>query len=425
MFQGRKLVTMMLSLLAAVVLWLYVVTSVAPEATTRVTGIPVTVDGSIALEERGLIITQQDVETVTLELNTSRMNLAKLNAASIKVSVDASRIREAGEYDLTCSVTFPDTVRANDVDILRKSAESVHITVSQLDTRPMPVQLEWTGAVKDGYLFEAESTSIDPAEILVTGPKDEIDQIEKAVIRLDVSDLEQTELRTEQVAFVNGNGEDMVFSDLVSFSAQQATVTLPVSRTKEISLKLNLVGGRGITPENAKVTLEYETIRVKGTSDIIQALDDEYLLGTVDLSTITDKAEFSYNITLPAGVTNISGETTVTATVEIVGVTTQTISVSDIRLIHAPAGYQTEASTRTVQVTVRGGTAEVRELQESGPNGIYVLVDLQGYTQTGAFTVSGRVINETHPNVGVVESVEIGVVISAIEEPNTAPETED
>ncbi|MBQ2597504.1 MAG: hypothetical protein II581_06335, partial [Oscillospiraceae bacterium] len=101
--QGRKIVTLLISLLAASALWLYVVTSVAPEATARISDIPVTVDGSIVLEERGLIITEQQTESIWLELSSSRINLAKLNSSSIRIAADASKIRAEGTYELSYS----------------------------------------------------------------------------------------------------------------------------------------------------------------------------------------------------------------------------------------------------------------------------------------------------------------------------------
>ena len=95
MSRRRKLVTMLVSLLGAILLWLYVVSTVAPEVTTRVSAIPINLDGSIVLEERNLIITGCSAETLSLELSTSRVNLSKLNADSIRVNADASKIRGA------------------------------------------------------------------------------------------------------------------------------------------------------------------------------------------------------------------------------------------------------------------------------------------------------------------------------------------
>lgn len=415
MFKGRKLVTMLVSLLAAVLLWLYVVTTVAPEATTRVSSIPISIDGSIVLEERGLIITGQDLTALSLELSSSRSNLSKLNAETIRVTADASKIREPGEYDLSCTVNLPQTVRSSDVDILRKSVDTVHITVSRLDTRTMEIQLNWTGTVKEGYRFEAESKVLDPASVVVSGPADELDRIDHAEVSFDISELEQTEIHSLELYFVDAEGEVLELSEYVTADVSIVKATLPVLRTKQITLSLQLLEGGGVKAENANITLEPETIWVKGAAEVIEPLPDDFTLGVVDLSAISDHEELQYTLTLPVGVTNVSGETEIAATVDLVGVTTDTIPISDIRIINGPEGYLTEAATRTAQVRVRGSTDEIRELQQNKDNGIYILVDLSDSTQTGAFTVAGRVVNTTHPAVSVMENVEIDVVISALE----------
>ena len=419
--QTRKLVMMLASLLAAILLWLYVVTSVAPEATTRVGGIQIHLDGTIVLEERGLIITAQDADLLSLEVSTSRINLSKLNAESIRVNADASKIREPGEYTLSCTVTFPDTVRSSNVQILRKTPDSVKITVSKLVSQPVPVKLNLTGSVKAGYSVEAGGAILDPEEIVVVGPEEEVAKIDKAVVSYDVSSLEETTIVSLPVVFLNADGEEIEFSEHTTVSVPTVNLTLPVLRTREIKMGVQLQAGGGVNVQNAIVTVNPETIRVKGAADVIEALDDPFLLGTVDLSEITSHEERTFPLALPAGVTNISGETEVSVTIDLKGVSSATIPISDIRIINAPEGYQTELSTRTVNVNVRGGTEEINELKQNKNNGIYVLVDLADYTQDGAFTVTGTIVNETHPSVSVGKTVEIGIVITS-DEPEPGPE---
>lgn len=419
--QTRKLVMMLASLLAAILLWLYVVTSVAPEATTRVGGIQIHLDGTIVLEERGLIITAQDADLLSLEVSTSRINLSKLNAESIRVNADASKIREPGEYTLSCTVTFPDTVRSSNVQILRKTPDSVKITVSKLVSQPVPVKLNLTGSVKAGYSVEAGGAILDPEEIVVVGPEEEVAKIDKAVVSYDVSSLEETAIVSLPVVFLNADGEEIELSEHTTVSVPTVNLTLPVLRTREIKMGVQLQAGGGVNVQNAIVTVNPETIRVKGAADVIEALDDPFLLGTVDLSEITSHEERTFPLALPAGVTNISGETEVSVTIDLKGVSSATIPISDIRIINAPEGYQTELSTRTVNVNVRGGTEEINELKQNKNNGIYVLVDLADYTQDGAFTVTGTIVNETHPSVSVGKTVEIGIVITS-DEPEPGPE---
>ena len=417
MRQRPNIIVMLVSLVAAVALWLYVVTVVAPEISTRVSAIPISIDGTIALEERGLIITAQDVTTLALEISTSRVNLSKLNAETIRVNADASKIREPGEYALTCSVTFPDTVRSSDVDLLRKSADAVTVTVTRLVRQSYVIQLNWSGSVKEGYLFEAGSVVMDPAEVVVYGPEEEVNRIDHVEVRYDVSDLEETTLETLPLYFLDAEGEEIAFSELTSVNFTYAGLTLPVYRTRSLELKLEFIEGGGVTEENVRYTLDIDSIRVKGAAEVIDELPDVWVVGTVDLSLISDEETTPFPLNLPAGVTNISGETEVSAEIRLVGVSSDTVPVSDIRVVNAPVGYDTEVTNRTVQVTVRGSTTEIKQIKQNRDNGIYILVDLADYTQTGAFTVPARVVNTAHPTLSMADTVEIGVVISVIPEP--------
>ena len=60
----------------------------------------------------------------------------------------------------------------------------------------------------------------------------------------------------------------------------------------------------------------------------------------------------------------------------------------------------------------------MEKIKANKGGGIYVEVDLSGYgNQTGAFSVQGRVINETYPSVVVERNVEINVVVTQRTDP--------
>lgn len=421
MFQSRKILMLLASLLAAGLLWLYVVTTVAPEIIVRISNIPVTLDGSLVLEERGLVVTDQDIDSVSLEISTSRANLSKLNAETIRISADASKIRVDGAYELNYTITFPDTVRSNDVDILRKSSDNIHITVSQLKTKSVPVRLKWTGTVQEGYLFESESVAFDPAEITLVGPDFEVDPVQEAVVSCDISDRKETRIETLPVSFVDDKETELTFSEFTTASATEVQTTLPVTCTRELELTVNLEEGGGVRKENAQVEIEPSSIKVKGSAEVLNNLGDSLEIGTVELSSILKEATYQFNLTLPAGVTNMSGDDVADVKVTISDVANDTIYVSDIRLLNAPEGFEAKATSRTVKVTVRGTVKEIKKLKEEKNNGIYILVDLKNYDGTGEFTVTGKVVNDNHPSIGVKENVEIGVSITA-PVPVTEPE---
>ena len=424
MFQGRKIITLLISVLAAVVLWLYVVTNVTPERDFRVSSVPVSIDGMSALEERGLVITNQSDDELDLDIRTSRDNLSKLNKSSIRINADVSKIREPGSYTLNTVVTFPDTVRTSAVVILQKS--EISITVEQLQKQSFNIQLKTTGDVTDGFIFDKANAVLDPMQVVVTGLEEDIAKIADVVVNYDVSNLIETAYPTVSLLFLDEKGKEIEFSEHTSFSVTDTRLTLPVYRTREIQLGLEFREGGGVKAANAEVTFEpVSSIRVMGTADVIDALDDSFVLGTVDLAEIQDQYEQTFLLdVLPAGVKNISGYEKVTAVITLTGVSTDTIDVSDIRLKNRQTDYEVKLATLTASVKVKGSTEEIEELKKAKDNGIYIEVDLEDYqSQTGAFTVSGRVVNENHPELLVEGTVDIGVVITYIpEHPDQTPE---
>lgn len=415
MLQGHKIVTLIISLVGAVVLWLYVVTAIKPQVDFPVSSIPIDINDR-TLEERGLVITAQNPQTLRLDLKTSRANVSKLNAETIMVNADASNVKEPGQWDLNCVVTFPDTVRSSDVDILRKSVDQVTITVDRLQRTAFPIQFKGSGKVKSGYSFENPSIVIDPAEVVVTGPEQEVERIAAAVVEYDVSELEETTVVTEPIHFLDQEGNELEFSALVSFNLSQTSVTLPVLRTKEITLKLEFEEGGGVTLENVGTPeITPATILVKGEANVIEKQEDELVIGTINLAEIPFFYENEFKVNLRAGVKNVSGDDTVKVVIRLTGVKEDTIDISDIRVINLPNSkeYVTNVTTKTVQVKLRGSTEEIEKIKANKGSGIYVEVDLASYNdQIGSFTVQGRVVNETYPSVSVKGSAEIGVTVS-------------
>ena len=415
--KSRKVVTMLISLLAAVLLWLYVVTAIAPEVTTNVSNIPINIDGTVILDNRNLMIVDQDVTSVALDISTSRANVSKLNANSIRVNANAGSLDHPGQFPLSCTVIYPDTVRDSEVSTVRISPAVVNVTVAEKKEISLPVKLNWTGSMKEGFLFDTENVEIEPKSVTVSGPAEEIAKIAECEVDYDVTSLEDSVVETVPLSFRDAEGETLELSELITVSDTQASVTLPVLRTKTLSLKLELREGGGVTAENAEITLTPETITVKGAAEVINALPDELVVGELDLATVEERETRSYNLTLPSNVTNSSGETSVSADIRIKGVRTDAISVSNIQLVNVAAGYQVEASTRTARVTVRGSIEEIRKLKQKTDSGVYIVVDFSNYDyeRIGAFTVAGRVVNESYPSVSMPETVEIDVVVSRLD----------
>lgn len=74
----RKIFNIALAVVLAVGVWLYVINVENPTGTGTVRDIPVTLEGENVLTERGLMITQQSDESISLKLSGRKKTLMKL-----------------------------------------------------------------------------------------------------------------------------------------------------------------------------------------------------------------------------------------------------------------------------------------------------------------------------------------------------------
>lgn len=425
MSRSRNIVMMLVALLGAVLLWLYVVTFVTPEDTKRINSIPININGVKYLQDNDLRIMSQDITTIAVEYRTSRVNFSKLTADTIRVSADASWIEEPGVYELECVVDPPEAIK-NEVVLTQQKPEKVTITVAKLARKTLSeITLKWGGAVKEGYLMEAPV--FEPMEISLVGPESEVSQVAQAIVYYeDVSNLEDTVMETLPVTFLNELGEEVQLTEATSVTPTEVTMTLPVYRTKKLTLALDILEGGGIKEENVEIEITPETIWVKGSDEDLDQLEDVFIIGSLDLSDVKDMAEQeqrTYPLNLPAGISNTIHETDAVVTIRINGVKRETINISDIRLVKPPSDYNYQSFTTSVPVAVRGSEEDIQRILEDASNGIYIRVDLTEYTDTGVYLIPAEVVSEKYPDIAAVEPVSIGVVVSE-PEPEPEPSTE-
>ena len=100
-----KLICMLISLVASVFLWVYVVTVVSQEKSETIYNIPITFTGVETLREQNLTITEGADATVNLQLTGRRTVVQGLNRDNITLTVDVSKFNVPGEFSRNYTIT--------------------------------------------------------------------------------------------------------------------------------------------------------------------------------------------------------------------------------------------------------------------------------------------------------------------------------
>ena len=409
--KNNKLPVILLALAAAIAVWLYDVTVVNPNDTSTISGIPVVFTNEESMREQDLMLTSGASGTVSLRISGRRSELKKLSKSNIEVTVDLSQISEAGSHELPYTVRFPANVSSGDLTIDNRSPAYVSVTAEHYIRRAVEVRTVFEGSAASGakgesLLIDTNAIRIEPNEVTVTGPAEQVEAIDCAMVTIDLSDISETTVAQYDFELLDAQGESVNRDELVT-DTDKLTVTIPVLKSKEVPLTLRTVPGGGATEANVSYTLSTESINISGDPAVVDRIT-QIELGSLDLATVIGPTVRTYTISLPEGVNNDSGVTEVEVNAEVKGLSVITLTIEDFALVNVPDNLTAESLGESIQLTLRGTPAALAGIT---PEDVEVTVDLSSCA-AGTFIVPVTVKLPDGLQVGPVGSNTLTVTLS-------------
>lgn len=395
----NKVLAILLSVVVAFGLWMYVITVVSPESEKTYYDIPVVLQNKNILTERGLMIVS-DVPNVTLALKSNRTILNDLNEANINVITNVANIEKPGVHHLTYDIAYPGNIPHNEIAVQSSSTDLITLKVENRIRKTVPVVLDYGNTtVPRGYISDLENAQLNYTNIEISGPESVIDQIEKAVIDLDLSNQTKTLAGEFKYTLCDKQG-DPVTVDLVTTNTEKVSVMVKIQKVKEIELKLDIIEGGGATLENTKIDVDITKIQISGSDTELESLN-HLNIGTIDLSEILEDQTLTFPIVLPEGVANQTGVEQVTVKIELPRLKTKTLRVTAISGINVPAGLQADIITKALQVTVRGPSWLIDKIKAENVSAVINLAE----AQTGSVTMKAEIrVSEDFAGVGALDT---------------------
>lgn len=418
----RKALYMVLSILVAAAIWVMVDVSNGTIVEKTYT-VPINYLGTSTLTDRGLMLLEGEGDTatdteVTLTVQGTRWNIAKLDKDEILVQADLSDITEAGVQRVSPNVFYPSALRGK-ITTTSTSSYMVQVNIGELDRKTIDVRCEQIGTVAEGY--SGGELQISPATLEIRGQEEDIAPVSYAKVVLEYDNATETITQMLDYQFYDEN-DQLVDGTNIQADAEQIQVTLPIIVTKELQLRVDFEQHPGARLSNVTYRIEPSTITVSGDAGVLRDVDS-ITLGSeaFDLLSLLDSgtATYSYPITVPEGCTNLSGVTRATLQISFNDMTSAQVTTQNFTLSNYPQGKTTEILTSELTVTVFGTSADVAAV--TGDD-VEVTVDLSELSSaTGSYTVPAQV---------KVNGVDVGVsgnyvVQVTIRENGTQPDSDN
>lgn len=401
-----KWVYILLSILLAVVFWLFVRAAEDPEQSRSFYNVDVQLSGSSVLTRQGLTVAHVSDNSVDLRLRAPVSVLDNLvrYRENFWVTVDVSKCVE-GENVLTFTPNYPTNFSTDGIVREESDPQSITVTIEKLSTRTLPIDFKLDGNVSSGY--QMGTPAINPEQVIISGSAEQVNRVARVVAVLERDDLKERFAGDLPLTLLDASGEEI--KDLeVTLDVDYAYVVVPVVVVKEIPLTVNFLLGGGVNSDREyDYTIKPNRITVSGQEEDLLNLT-EISLGSIDLSKVIGSNTITKEIVLDPSLENVSGISSANVDVTIKGLTTRTFEVDNISLADTPAGYKVTSITQVKAVMVRGNEADLEMLDASQ---IRIVVDMSDYANEGTYTIPARVYLDANNSVGVIGEYSITVNI--------------
>ena len=372
-----------LSVLISFFLWFMVSYFISSEYSVPVRNVPITIT-STSYTNYGLQISSQSLQEVSVTIEGDRNTVGSVKAEDIIVSPSLSTVTSPGTYELNLTASKANPLAAFTITSISPSSVTLKFDVSEQAMFSIETYISGIN-IPDEFITGTITTA--PETITVWGPAEDVNRIDRVVVR-DSLEGTQTETQTIRcnISYLDSEGNELKLNT-VAADVQQAEVTIPVLKRGELPIRVEFVNvPRGFNTDTLRYTLSMHEVLVAGQASLIDTMNTS-VVGYVDLSSLDPSVPVVFDLILPAGITNLTGNDTVTADFSESNLESKNINVTDLRFENIPTGYTAEYQQNSINsVTVVGPRDELESLQSTSVIGV---VDFNEFTlQLGGSTAA-------------------------------------
>lgn len=284
---GRRIINIIISLLAAIVAWTFVVYNDDPMTEVTYKDVPIIFEGEATLVNRGLGVSQVSSDTIDVKLRQMRIHTGDISANSISVIADVSEAVE-GENGISLKISGPENTQ-----VLDASKRSISVIAEPASSVEKDIVIEYEG---DNSGIEPIATSVTSDTATVLGAESEIERVSKIACQLRPGDTsEKTKNITSTLEAFDRNGDVIehiiIYPNEINFYAYTGI-------TKEVPLEI-------VTDEPdddyERTWYAPETILIKGDADSLQAVES-IPTTEIRISEMYEDTEVDLEYDLPEGI---------------------------------------------------------------------------------------------------------------------------
>ncbi|MBI9014750.1 MAG: hypothetical protein JEZ08_21105 [Clostridiales bacterium] len=329
---SRNTAPKILSIVFAIVFWIFVMDQVNPEMIRQLEDIPVQLIGVEELKSKNYEIMGEREFVVDVTFKGRRNEVIKLTKSDIEITADIGDLTSGDQ-----TVLLGKKISVEDIFIEETSRDTVTLDIDEIIREPIDVQIIKQGNVPEGYMTEEMTLSLQ--QVFVKGPESLVGAVDSVRGIININNATTEISKDVAVEAIDNNGETVTG---VEVETNYISVEIPISKIADIAIQPITTGevkqGYGLT----EIIVLPDVVNVRGQREAINALK---FIETKDinLSGVSASFEIYTELNVPDDIemNQYLDEVKVSVTIEEIITTEFTYEYSDITFLNKASNLRT------------------------------------------------------------------------------------
>jgi YbbR domain-containing protein len=408
----KNLGVKIMALAFAIFLWFIVVNVDDPVESSTYRGIPVTIQNTEIVTNKGKTYTiTDDVQTVNVVVKAKRSILSKISSGNIIATADMSEMQFESLIPISITILGYEG---------RYSAEStpgnLRVTIEEQTKKSFPLTVSTTGTARDGYVVDTSKMTTNPEKITIKGSKSVVSSVDKVVAKVDISGISRSGELAADLVYYDKNGNvinSALLTDNIGDDGVYVYVT--ILNTKMVEIKVDLTGAPSNGYVYTEVLWEPTRIQVCATQEVLDTITQITIpYQALEVTAEPGKVEKTVDLTpyLPEGVQLVdetANNVVVTVTIEQEGKRTVEIPLESIQIKNLEEDFKVSfESTEDLVLEFTGSKEQLNLLDVTEA----ISIDLKGRTKAGTYEAVVDVDLDGVTGVTLIQNPVVKVVLT-------------
>lgn len=276
-----------ISLLSAIMLWMYVMAVVDPEDTRLYEEIPITITNLDEIKNLGLVVDPDEDLTTEVYVKGNLSNLQKINQSNIKIYGTVNNPIE-GQNQLSLRASASDKVT------IELKSDTVVINLEKSIEKEMDITVNKTGQYKD----DVDTVDLDKTKVTVSGPRSRVDKVKYVQATFNAAQ-ESSESKSVELE-LKALDSDMKEVDNITLGFEKVSAQVTYLEQKQVKINPVFSNTESNLVQDQDFTLTPTEIYIRGKRDEISSIN--YInTKTIDVSQI-GTSNTTVSLDIPNGI---------------------------------------------------------------------------------------------------------------------------